>query len=64
MTRLEIKIFPMTGHWGKIVFKADVGQDESNLVNVIFFFISREHITTKNNLFEHMGVEMRYNQTS
>ena len=54
----------MTGHWGKIVFKADVGQDESNLVNVIFFFISREHITTKNNLFEHMGVEMGYNQTS
>ena len=39
----------MMGHWGKIVFKADVGQDESNLVNVIFF-ISREHITTKNNL--------------
>lgn len=23
------------------------------------FFISREHITTENNLFEHMGVEMR-----
>lgn len=46
------------GHWGKIVFKADVGQDKSNLVNVIFF-ISMEQITNKNNLFEHMGVEMR-----
>ena len=49
MTRLEIKIFPMMGHRGKIVFKADVGQDEINLVNVIFF-ISMEQISNKNDL--------------